>query len=273
MKRPVQLPTDSIDALAYFGSWPHWPVPDSDEDALLRRMDRLVIRAAVVLSLRAVFSDAIEGNKELAGLVTRHPHRFAGIATFDPRRSQSPRDVLQKARDDGLKGLALFPAHHSYTLGKEPLVEEALKLADDFGWPVVIPYRLIMCWWLPETPMEDILQAAERYPSVNILVASANYGELAAVEYALAGLKNLYVEISGAQSLDAVPELVARGDSQRLLFGTGQPLQMPECNLIKLANDRLEQHVKDSILRTNAERLFNLRDRESGKVLQQGEKR
>jgi predicted TIM-barrel fold metal-dependent hydrolase len=233
-------------------------VPDSDEDSLLRRMDRLDIRVAVIVSLRAVFSDAITGNEELARLVARHPDRLTGTATIDPRRATSPRDALQRARDDGLKGLALFPAHHNYTLGKEPMVEEALEHAADLNWPAVIPHRLIMCWWLPETPVESIVHAAERHPRVNIVLASANYGELAAVARASIGLDNLYVDISGAQSLDAVPELVKHGNPKRLLFGTGQPLQMPECNLIKLANDRIEQHIKDDILRTNAQRLFKL---------------
>lgn len=258
MKWPVSLPRDSIDAFAYYGSWPHWPVPEADEAALLARMDRLGIRSAVVLSLAGAFSDPDVGNQELAGLVRRHPGRFAGMAAYDPRQPTPPRDAMQRARDAGLTGLALYPNQHDYTLGDEPLVNEALSLAAEWHWPVVIPIRLVMSWWLPETPVKTIIELARQHSQVPIMVAGVSYGELYKLLESMGELTNIYLEISATQSLDALKEMVRRAGPQRILFGTGQPIQMPECNLIKLATAQLDEQAKEAILRGNAARLFGL---------------
>ena len=257
-KWPLLLPTDAIDALAYTGNWPHWPVPGSGETALLKRMDRLGMRGAVLLSLTTVYSDALAGNDELAGLVRRHPDHLAGLVTFDPQRPVSPEQIMQQGRDAGLCGLALFPMHHGYDLGDNPLVEQALSLAANWDWPVVVPVRLIMSWSLPATPLQTILQAARRHPGARFLVGGSSYGEADQLLHAMAGLPNLYIETSCNQAAGALAEMVIRGDPSRILLGTGQPVQMPECNLVKLAAGALDDQTRKAILSTNAARLFNL---------------
>ena len=258
MKWPVELPSGSIDALTYYGAWPLWPLPATGESAILHNMDRLGIEHSVVLSLQTVFSNATAGNADLAGLVGRHTGRLSGLVTFDPRRPIVPGDVMQSARDAGMKGLALFPAYHGYSLGNEPLVEEALWLADDYKWPVVIPIRLVMCWWIASTPVTSIIETARRHPRVRFLVASGSYNENGIVARAMSECNNLYTEISGAQSLDFLQQSIEYGDARRLLFGSGQPIQMPECNLVKLATDRIDARTRKAILRDNATKLFRL---------------
>jgi len=228
-----------------------------DAASMLRTMERLGMQRAVLSSLRAVFEDADAGNQELAELVRRHPQRFSGLATFDPRRAVAPQTFIARAQESGLSGLALFPAHHGYTLGRAPDVEKTLNLAAGQGWPVLIPIRLIMSWWLPMTPVEDILDTVARHPSAQFIIASGSYGELEAMLRAMQAHENLYLDLSGLQSLDIMVELTTRGDPQRILFGSGQPLQMPECNLVKLNDARLDAETQAAILWANAARLFN----------------
>jgi len=61
VKWPITLPSQSIDAYAYYGSWPYWPLPEDDETSLVARLDRFSMRAAVVISLRSVFGDMRRG--------------------------------------------------------------------------------------------------------------------------------------------------------------------------------------------------------------------
>ncbi len=258
MKWPLPLPTGTIDALAYTGNWPHGPVPGSDEAALLKRMDRLGMRSVVLLSLTTVYGDALAGNDDLASLVGRHPDRLAGLATFDPRRPLPPGQVMQRGRDTGLCGLALFPMHHGYDLGDNLLVEQALSLAANWAWPVVVPVRLVMSWSLPSTPLQTILHAAGRHPNTRFLVGGSHYGEADQILHAMTVLPNLYVETSCSQGAGALAEMVTRSDPARILLGTGQPVQMPECNLVKLTTDALDDQTRDAILNTNATRFFNL---------------
>ncbi len=258
MKFPLPLPPNGIDAYAWFGNWPHWPVPGLGEAALLGQMDRLALRTAIVLPLAGAFCHAGDGNAELAALVGRHPGRLVGIAAYDPRQSASPRPIMEAARAAGLRGLTLLPAHHGYALGNEPAAEEALDLAGEWGWPVYLPVRLIMSWWMPVTSTESIVGAAQRHPQTQIILASANYSELALVLRGLAQRPNIHIETSGLQSLDAVQKTVDAGHAGRLLLGTGQPMQMPECNLVKLSYPQMSPATAQAILADNAARLFGL---------------
>jgi len=216
------------------------------------------MRKAVLVSLTSVYGDALAGNEELAELVRRHPDRLAGITTFDPRRTPPPEQVMERGRDTGLCGLALFPMHHGYDLGDNPLVEQALALAANWAWPVVAPIRLVMNWSLPSTPMQTILQAARQHPGARFLAAGSHYGEGDQLLQAMTALPNLYVETSCNQGAGALAEMVSRGDPARILLRTGQPVQMPECNLVKLATVALDAQIREAILHTNAARFFNL---------------
>ena len=258
MSWPRALPTGSIDALTYCGSWPFWPIPETGERALLGNMDRLEIERSIVISLQTAFGDASAGNDELADLISRHRDRLTGLVTFDPRRPITPGDVMQRGRDAGMKGLVLLPAHHGYSLGDSPLVEEALWLADDYKWPVVIPVRLVMGWWIASTPVRQIIETARCHPRIRIMVASGSYNENDAVGRAMSECNNLYTDISGSQGLDFLIDSIDYGDARRLLFGSGQPIQMPECNLVKLTVEGLDDAARKAILRDNAVRLFQL---------------
>ena len=257
MKWPIELPAGGIDALTYWGSWPHWPAA-ADETTLLKNMDRLGIERSVVISLQTAFGDATAGNDELARLLARHPERLVGLVTFDPRRAVPPADVMRRGQDAGMRGLALLPCEHRYGLGDEPLVQEALWLTDNLKWPAVIPIRLVMCWWMPSTPVADIIDVARAHPRVKMLVAGGSNFENDTVARAMSELRNIHIEISGAQSLDFLVETVEFGDTRRILFGSGQPIQMPECNLVKLASPALDDRTRDAILHDNARRLFRL---------------
>jgi predicted TIM-barrel fold metal-dependent hydrolase len=257
-KWPMALPRGAVDALAYAGNWPHWPVPDSDEVGLLERMDRLSMRTVLLLSLATIYGDALAGNDRLAGLVRRHPGRLVACVTYDPRRWLPPEQVMDQGRESGLCSLALFPMHHGYDLSQNPSVQDALTLAADWNWPVVIPVRLVMNWSLPSTPLRTIVQVARQYPQTRILVAGTHYGEIDSLLSAMEELPNLYADTSCNQGAGALAELVTRGDPARIMLGTGQPIQIPECNLVKLLSEELDEETKEAVLWGNAARFFSL---------------
>ena len=255
---PVPLPVGAVDSLAFAGNWPNWPVPGPGENALLKRMERLGMRVAVLLSLTTVYGDVRIGNDELADLVRRHPGHLAGLVTFDPRRSLLPEQVMQRGRNAGLCGLALFPMHHGYGLGDDPRVEQALAQAEAWAWPLVVPIRLVMSWTLPSTSIQSILRAAGRHPGARFLIAGSHSGEAEQLLHGMAELPNLYVETSCNQGSGALVEMVTRGDPARIMLGTGQPVQMPECNLVKLSAAALDEQTREAVLHRNATRFYSL---------------
>jgi len=153
-----------------------------------------------------------EGNDELARLVGRHPDRLVGLLTYDPRQSSQPAKVMERGRQLGLRGLALFPTPSWLRVGRRDIDRRGLRLAAEWQWAVVVPIRLIMCWWMPVTRVDNIVDAARRHPRTSIIAASANFSELGKLLGAMGSIPNLYIELSGAQGLDALVQLVERGD-------------------------------------------------------------
>jgi hypothetical protein len=76
--------------------------------------------------------------------------------------------------------------------------------------------------------------------------------------HAMAVLSNLHVETSCNQGAGALVEMVIRGDPARIMLGTGQTVQMPACNLVKLPAAALEGQTCAAVLHDNAIRFFSL---------------
>jgi predicted TIM-barrel fold metal-dependent hydrolase len=95
---------------------PLWP-EFTDPDLILARMDAAGIDHAVLtVTIPGVdWFDAEEGeelaesaNEETAAVVTRHPHRFSGLATVPLQAPDRATAVLQRALGKGLKGALIY---------------------------------------------------------------------------------------------------------------------------------------------------------------------
>ena len=254
-----------IDVSAYMGLWPYWKVKTTTPEALIEVMRSVGVDKLVVASNRGIFYDCDEGNEETAEAVQRHPKELIGFATLSPlyRDADSVKANLRNLIDRrGLRGLKLFPAYHTYKVRDrfvEPLLEEAVRLR----LPVLVPVRLSMNWSYKNffgrpvlQDVGDILSLADRFSKLSLIVGCVNYTELTDLITGAKRLDNIFVETSGLQSGFEV--LVESIGAEKVLLGTGMPVQYPSVGLTKVLQAEIGQDAKELILGRNAEKLLRL---------------
>jgi len=252
-----------IDVNAYMGLWPYWKVKTTTPEALVEVARKVGVDRLVVTSNRGIFYDCQEGNEETADAVQRHPKELVGFATLSPlyKDAESVKAELRNLiQHHGLRGLKLFPAYHMYQLKGgfvEPLIEEATRLR----LPVLIPVRLSMNWGYKNffgrpayQDVGEIVSLADRFPDLRLIVGCINYTELNDLMTGSKRLDNVFVETSGLQS--GFEALVESLGAEKVLLGTGMPVQYPSVGLTKVLQAEIGQDAKELILGRNAEKLL-----------------
>lgn len=247
-----------IDVAGYFGTWPYWPLRHGSREEILRLMDRYGIERIVLASLRAIFSDWEEGNAEVRHLARCHPDRFCVAVTINPVLGRDHLTRLEEYRqDEAVVGLRLYPVYHDYELtGGEEILEVLLSRAAEWQWPVFIPLRLMMNWGLSVLPVAQVAGMLARFPHLTVILGGVNYGELQHARALLRAHPRVFLETSCLQRQGALEEIVAEIGVERLLFGTGLPLQNPGCEVAKIAHAALSEEEKVQVFEENARRLF-----------------
>jgi predicted TIM-barrel fold metal-dependent hydrolase len=245
-----------IDSCTYFGSWPLWEVKTRTKADYIALLDKCEIDRALVLSTRSIFYDARQGNEELAELMQAHPDRVAGIATVDPRSGQAATEELKRRADQGMRGIALYPLYHQYYLDDGPALDPILAQAIDLGLPILISTRIITNWSLPTLDGRLAESLCKRYPEGRFLLTGLNRerGSLSS----LARCPNLSFETSCMQGGFAIESYVAQFGVERMLYGSGLPLQYPACGLAKVEGAEIKEEERERILWRNAAELFAL---------------
>jgi predicted TIM-barrel fold metal-dependent hydrolase len=252
-----------IDVNTYMGFWPYWKLKSTNSDALVETARQIGVDRLVITSNRGIFYDCDEGNEETAEAVRQHPKELMGFATISPlfRDTESIKAGLENLIDQqGLIGLKLFPVYHSYRLKDrlmEPIFEEAARLR----LPVLVPVRLSMNWsyknFFGRPSLQDvgeIVALADRFSELKVIVGCVNYTELTDLITAAKRFDNIFVETSGLQS--GFEFLVDSIGAEKVLLGTGMPIQYPSVGLTKVLQAEVSQDAKELILGRNAEKLL-----------------
>lgn len=251
------MPRQMIDALAFCGVWPKWPVPCNLSTEGASYLDKYGIDRAVVSSLEAVFYDCDGGNEECLNLAARES-RFVATCAVTPHMGSRALNVVEECVAAGARAVRLYPQHHEYDLEAEPSVAEICAKAAELGLPVWLAVRVIMDWSLPVLNVNTILRTARRFPDTDFIVSGVNYGEFRPLLAALSVSENLYVELSSFQMLGGIEQIVSLGGADKLLFGTGLPLQYPLCNTLKVDVAEITDEDKERLFCLNARRLFKI---------------
>jgi len=244
-----------FDVCSYLGEFGHfWPLEVSTAEDLIGLMDKFGIDRAAICSLNSILYDHSEGNEEVFQATKRYPNRLLGIATLYPHDKRSLIEFEKCIDEYGMKGLELQPHYHNYELNDgtiDPFIEEAIKKKV----PVFIPLCLSMNWNFPKLKMSAISKLIDTYPEATYVIGKFSY-EIEEVLRLMKKYDNVSVETSGLQLMNGIERLVEEVGANRVLFGSGMPIQEVGPALVKIREAEIKEEEKELILEENAIKLF-----------------
>jgi hypothetical protein len=249
-----------LDANAFLGKWPYWPVQHTKPEEIAAALNGLHIERAAVCSTRSVFVNWDDGNREVEDAAKHH----AEFVPFVCLGTQELSHVWHPAHYDfagyaarGFRGVRLYPQHHSYHLLFESFVDGILEDAAVRGWPVVLPLRILMNWGMPSLDPSVMEAIVTRHPRVRWILAGVNYlYELQMAVFLMQRYETVHLETSCMMGYAAIEKTVGRCGHSRLLFGSGMPWQEAAAGLIKITHANISTDAQEAILGANLLRLI-----------------
>jgi len=250
-----------LDANAFIGKWPYWPVQASSVHDLIAELGMVKIDAAAICSTRSVFVNWEDGNAEVekaAKLQGSAVIPFACLGTTELSHAfREPAYDFDGLQRRGFVGVRLYPQHHSYHPLFSGFVDVILEDAASRGWPVVLPLRIIMNWGMPTVGPEVMHELVTRHPRVKWILAGVNYlHELQMATSLMLRYSNVCLETSCVMGYAAIEKTACMCGSGQLLFGSGAPLQLATAGLAKIVQANLSDDAKEAILSGNLKRLL-----------------
>jgi len=250
-----------FDANAFIGKWPYWPVRSAEASEVAKEMAGWQIDRAAICSLRSVFIHWEDGNREVEAAVKADPVHFTPFACLGTNElGQTASNCAYDFADyavRGFRGVRLYPQHHSYHPLYEAFVDSILEDAAQRGWPVVLPLRLVMNWGVPSLNLGVIEGLVVRHPRVNWILAGINYlHELQLAVSLMRRYPSVHLETSCVMGFNAIAKTVQQCGAERLLFGSGAPIQNGAAALSKIVHAEISDADKDLILSGNFLRLL-----------------
>lgn len=256
----------TFDYCASLGSFPFRRVPETDPEALLRRMDEERIDQALVSSLEAILYRNVQAaNEMLIARIGPYADRLLGAAVINPGYPRAVEDADLCLGEMGLRAIRLLPSYHAYRL-TDDCVAPVLHLAARRGVPVSVVMRveddrqrhpLLQV----QPPTADELAALfDTFPQVSFVLERTNANEVRGLLRRTPTLTNWSVELSGKIPLAAdssrQESLLDRLGPQRVLFGTDLPLQYARVAQLRLTALGLDPAAEEQIRWHNAQRLL-----------------
>lgn len=253
-----------VDAHAHFGLPGQFFIPESSPRDLLKLMDLLSIRFAIMPCDHIVLHEGPRvGLASHRRVYEESQGRVFYLGIFDARRPDESLAALKEANSwPGFAGLKLHPSFHG-AWADDPVYEQAWRFAADRDLPImthswsVSDYNPVQRYSTPER-FEGY---ARKFPQVRLVLGHAGgrgSGRREAVrmvnEYA-----NVYLDFAGdVFCYRLIETLVESVPPDKILFGSDFPWIDPRANLSRVLLADIDDRLKRKILADNAHAVYKL---------------
>jgi predicted TIM-barrel fold metal-dependent hydrolase len=231
-----------LDVNSFLGSYPFRRVPGTSPDALLRAMDRVAVDRAWVTHLPGIFwRDPAAGNPWLYETTARHD-RLQPVPAVHPGLN-GWEAVLTEARATGVPAVRCDPTYY----GLDPVGAEMRALTQACsaeGLPLMLAVRLEDARQrhpndrAGELPPWAVRTLVRSDPRVRLIITHADRPFVEEVHFGSTPEESSRIWwdicwIWGPPE-DHLETLLRTVGVDRFVFGTGQPLRLPETSVAKL---------------------------------------
>ena len=272
-----------IDVNAWTGPWPALVNVPHDVASVRSSLREYGVERVFMASLAAVWST----NPHLCNTVVYEAadefDDISPVPVIDPTLPTWPEELEKAAGHHAVGMIKLQPGYGGYDLaevdeavgdgavadGAEAdesvadmaVVDELLEAARRASLVVMVqvriddPRRHHPKAQVPDVPVRDVVEAAERHADLKLVIGGASAAALKDLAPQICELPGLYADTSQVDGVDGVRGLVDAGLGGKLLFGSHAPVFMPSAAVARVVND-LPDEVAKAILRENAARLM-----------------
>jgi uncharacterized protein len=256
-------PQSITDTHVYLGHWPHQQLPSDDPAKLVADLRRNGVTKAWVGSFDGLFHKDVAGvNQRLAEACSRvGDGMLIPFSTINPTLPDWEDDIRRCQASFHMPGIRLHPNYHGYTLD-DPRFARLLELATSRGLVVQLvagketERRRLLNVRIPQVDIRPLGAKTAAFQKLRLVVANANCATDDGAMLELLPLKSVYFDFGRAENANDVRLLVEKASPDRVVFGSGTPLQNIEPGLTKFHKAQLTNDNQQAIATKNANRLI-----------------
>lgn len=233
-----------VDAHTMFGFWPDRKA-DISAATLVNLLKEHQASGAVTFSTTGIFADYRQGNQETLDLCAKARGLYP-VGTVDPRRYVGTLEEIDERTKQGVRLWRLFPELQGWDLATQPVTEILRRLARHGA-------TLLIDAGGDGMPSRIAARTAEFAVRTILLgVHTRQLGELIAL---LGAHEHLLVEPRRLTDPQIVGALAGQFGPERLVYGSGAPLQYVSSALLPVQTAPLTEAQRQRILATNIQAL------------------
>lgn len=238
-----------FDANAMLGRWPTEKLAFYRVEDLVKRMDYVGINKALVYHSLAQLYDPMSGNKILMEEIKQYNQLYGCWVLVPPFTPEigTVDEIMAKMKENNIQAIRLCPKEHGFKLTPWN-TGELLTALEQKRVPVFIDGD--------QVELGNIQSLCETYPQLPVVLTRSGYRGVRMLYALLAQYENFYLEISSFLLYRGLEEVVEKFGAQRILFGTGMPIQDPAGAVTKLRYADITEEAKEMIAHRNLERLL-----------------
>jgi hypothetical protein len=248
-----------IDTSVFCGHWPFRKLALQAPAELKAHLSKFNVQQAWISAFETVLhADPMDSNEALAASVAQDPF-FAPVPVINVTLATWKRDLQTCLENWKCRIIKLIPNYHQYEL-TDPRVAELLSITESAGVPVCVQLRMQderghhLLVKVPAVNVANLTALTARHPRNRFLACGAYLKEPQTFRES----KNIWAEISFAESGQSINGAIKSMDPRRIVFGSHSPLYYFEAQVKKLDVDEAEatQDQLKKIAQTNAVELL-----------------
>lgn len=251
-----------IDVNVNLSRWPFRRLPCDETPRLVQKLQSCGVTEAWAGSFDGLLHQDVAGvNARLAVECRASGGLLLPVGTVHPLLPDWEDDVRRCAEKHGMHAIRLNPNYHGYRLD-DPVCDELLGLAAAHKLVVQVALKmedvrthhpLMKVPTVDVAPLEALVR---RHPQARLVILNGSGTVAPAVAASLTTLGQVYFDISHAEQVGALEQLVKVVPHERLLFGSHFPFFQLESALLKFRESELGEAVTSAIQSGNAKRLM-----------------
>lgn len=225
-----------IDTNISLGNWPFFRYSIDTPYRLNYHLKKLDISTGFVSSIEAVLNRDIDiCNKKLIKEVEKYPSLIP-VVVISPLLANWEKRLKEYIKLTKIYAVKIYPTYHSYDISPE-FMSSFMEYLKTLKIPLLIQIRIedertqFPAMQVPTVDINKIIKLALSYPENNIECLCPSYSEAVKL---LNGAKNLFVDTSYIDKINALPDLIQKTSADRILFGSHTPFLYTESSKMKL---------------------------------------